>query len=56
MGYTTKAPAEYVEFDIRRALWKELGLHPEDMTAREYTQARTFLRLEAHYRKVNENN
>lgn len=44
-------PVEYARFTERRALWKELGMSPDNTTHEEWQEAATFLRLEAKHEK-----
>lgn len=41
------APPEYADFAVRRALWQSVGARPEEMSARDYYAAVTFLGAEA---------
>lgn len=41
------APAEFVLFSQRRAVWQALGKRPGEMSAREWAQAVLFLGMES---------
>ena len=44
-------PSWYGDLTVRRALWKDYGLRPEEMTLRDYTRAVTAMTLEQKYGK-----
>ena len=52
--FVAPAPRGYVEMTVRRALWQNLGLRPEDMSARDYFRYVAYLSEEARSVKKND--
>ena len=44
-------PQEYARFTQRRALWKELGMTPDNTAHREWDEAVSMMRIEARHAK-----